>query len=67
MELSPLPFDYPGMSQPARRALQHAGYRTLGQLSKATEKQLLALHGFGPKGLRVIKAELKAQGKSLAK
>jgi hypothetical protein len=38
----------------------------LDQVARFTESQLLALHGMGPKALRIIKAALRAQGKSLA-
>ncbi len=37
------------ISQPAHRALQGAGINTLKQLTHYSEKELLALHGFGPK------------------
>lgn len=31
-----------------------------------TERQLLALHGVGPKAVAILKAELEKQGRSLA-
>ena len=43
------------ISQPAHRALKSAGIETLDQLTQYTEKDLLALHGFGPKGLGILK------------
>ncbi|OQY86323.1 MAG: hypothetical protein B6D41_13475 [Chloroflexi bacterium UTCFX4] len=54
-------FDFvPGA--PARRALTHAGYTRLKQLTKITEADLSNLHGMGPKALATIKAEMKARG-----
>lgn len=50
--------DISGLSNPARRALAAAGYRRLGELEGANAKELLALHGFGPKGIRVLQAAL---------
>jgi predicted RecB family nuclease len=55
------------MSAPARRALEAIGVRTLEQLARHTEKELLALHGFGPASMPVLKAELKAAGLSFKK
>jgi hypothetical protein len=57
----------PGLSQPALRALFHAGYTRLAQLTKVTEKEIAALHGMGPKGIRMLKEALQARGKSFAK
>lgn len=54
-----------GLSQPALRALAGAGIRTMRQLEKASQKELLALHGMGPKGVRIIKAALAERGKEL--
>ena len=49
----------PGLSQPALRALARAGYTSLAQLAKLDDAELLKLHGFGPKGITVIRAALK--------
>jgi hypothetical protein len=56
----------PGLSQPALRALFHAGYKRLNQLTKVTEKEIADLHGMGPKGIRMLKEGLAAKGKSFA-
>ena len=56
----------PGMSQPSLRALFHAGYKRLNQLTKATEKEIAGLHGMGPKGIRILKEGLAAKGKAFA-
>jgi predicted flap endonuclease-1-like 5' DNA nuclease len=51
-----------GLSQPAIRALHSAGITRLAQLAKASEAELLELHGMGPKGIRTIREALKARG-----
>jgi len=52
---------------PATRALHGAGFTKLKQLTKATEAELMALHGFGSKALGILQAALKEQGLALAK
>ena len=52
-----------GLSGPALRALAHAGIRTMAQLSQCTERDIAALHGMGPKGIRTLKQALAAQGR----
>lgn len=54
-----------GLSQPAIRALTGAGYTRLAQLVKASEAELLKLHGFGPKGIRILCEALAERGKSM--
>ncbi len=62
------PSDFPkGLSKPALRALASAGLTTLDQVTQVTEKELLALHGMGPKGIKILKQALGEQGKALAK
>jgi hypothetical protein len=53
-----------GLSQPALRALEGAGYTKLEQLTKATEAEIANLHGMGPKGIRLLKEALEAKGLS---
>ena len=50
------------ISKPAHRALKSAGIETLEQLTKFKEEELLALHGFGPKGLEILKGKLGENG-----
>ena len=50
------------LSQPAHRALEEAGIHTLAQLARRSEAELLALHGFGPKAITLLKPVLKAKG-----
>jgi hypothetical protein len=52
-----------GLSGPALRALAHAGIRSMAQLAQHSERSVAALHGMGPKGLRVLKAALASQGR----
>jgi hypothetical protein len=59
--------NFPKTSQPALRALIGAGYTRLEQLAKVTEKELLTLHGMGPKAIRILKQALKLQNKSFKK
>ena len=56
----------PGLSAPARRALANAGYERLEQLRNAKVAELLQLHGFGPKGIRVLRAALAERGWAFA-
>ncbi len=46
--------DIPFVGAPARRAFEAAGYTSLEQLLEADERELLALHGVGPKALRLL-------------
>lgn len=50
------------IAQPATRALTGAGYTKLEQLAEASEADLLALHGVGPKAIRILREELAAKG-----
>ncbi len=55
--------DWPrGAGNPARRALELAGYTRLEQLHGARAAELLKLHGVGPKALRVLAEALAARG-----
>lgn len=50
--------------KPARRALKTAGYTKLEQFTHITEKELLAMHGVGPKAIKVISEALEERGLS---
>lgn len=57
--------DFPeGISAPALRALHNAHIRSLHALSRHSRKAILALHGMGPKSLRLLAMALKKAGKS---
>jgi hypothetical protein len=47
---------------PATRALVAAGYRSIEQLAGAHVAELAALHGVGPKALRIISETLAERG-----
>lgn len=48
---------------PAKNALEHyLKVKYLEELVNYTEKELLALHGIGPKAVRILKEELKKLG-----
>ena len=51
-----------GTGNPAGSALEHAGYRTLDDLTRFTERDLLALHGVGPKAVAALREALAARG-----
>jgi predicted flap endonuclease-1-like 5' DNA nuclease len=55
-----------GLAKPAQRALAGAGYTHLEQLTQASEKELLALHGMGPKAIRLLREALAEKGWSFA-
>lgn len=56
--------EFPKISAPAFRALDNAGITELSDLTKVTEKELLALHGMGQKGVRILREALKQKGLS---
>ena len=45
------------ISAPAERALLHHGYDTIEKLFAASDEELLALHGVGEKGVRLLREE----------
>jgi hypothetical protein len=57
-----LPHD---IGRPATSALTLAGYTRLDQLHGVPAKDLLALHGVGPKAIRVLKEALAERDLSL--
>lgn len=54
---------FPPIGGPALRALATAGVRSLGELTLWTEAELLELHGMGPKGVRMLREALAAEGR----
>ena len=57
----------PNIGAPAQRALANHGITSLNQLTKYSEAELLALHGVGPKALRILKQLLAEQKLSFKK
>jgi hypothetical protein len=54
------------MGRAAKAALEAHGITTLDQVEVMTEKELLGLHGVGPKAVRILKAELEASGRTFS-
>ena len=52
-----------GVGGPVLRALATAGIRSMAALAAWRERDLAALHGVGPKGIRILTDALAAQGK----
>jgi DNA-directed RNA polymerase alpha subunit len=50
------------LSAPARRALENQNIKSLKDLSKWSEKDILKLHGFGPASMPILKKALKQSG-----
>ena len=60
------PIESLGLSAPAVRALTGAGYTHLEQFTTVSIKDLVPLHGFGPKSVRQLRDALAARGLSFA-
>ncbi|HUB38462.1 MAG TPA: SRPBCC domain-containing protein [Streptosporangiaceae bacterium] len=61
-----LPIDVLNLSSRAWSSLRHDGIQTLGDLTRRTDQQLLAIDGVGPASLADIKARLADRGLALA-
>jgi hypothetical protein len=55
-----------GIGKAATRALLGAGLPTLERIATRTEAELLALHGVGPKAVRILTETLRQEGMSLS-
>ena len=51
-----------GLSQPAQRALRHAGLTTLDEVSRWTTAELSRLHGIGPRAIATLNHALIQRG-----
>jgi predicted flap endonuclease-1-like 5' DNA nuclease len=56
--------DLPNIGKVARRELANAGYTRLEQFTTISEKELLKIHGVGPKAIRILREALEAKGLS---
>ena len=56
------PTDLPNIGRPARNALATIGVHALADVARYFRKELLTLHGFGPKAIRVLEPALAAKG-----
>jgi predicted flap endonuclease-1-like 5' DNA nuclease len=57
--------DLPSIGGPARRALHHRGITTLDQVAQMTEREMLAMHGVGPKAVGILRETLAERGRTL--
>ncbi|MBD8063008.1 helix-hairpin-helix domain-containing protein [Oceanitalea stevensii] len=62
---APVP-DLPSIGRPATNALREHGVTSLDQVAAMSERELLALHGVGPRAVRLLREALAAQGRDLA-
>lgn len=53
-----------GIPGPALRALKSGGIRSMDDLTRWTEADLAALHGMGPKSLRILRDALASSGRN---
>lgn len=56
----------PNIGAPATRALGAIGVTGLRQVTRCRADELLALHGFGPRALGILREALNARGLHLA-
>lgn len=64
----PPPLPPPGLppvGRPATAALERAGITTLPQVAALSAAELLALHGVGPKAVRLLREALAGEGLAL--
>lgn len=60
--------DFPrAIGRPATGALLQAGYSRLDQLAGVPERELAALHGVGPKAIRLLREALAGRGLALGR
>jgi predicted flap endonuclease-1-like 5' DNA nuclease len=58
--------DLPSIGRPARAALEAAGVTRLADLASWTERDVLALHGVGPKAVGLLREPMAAAGIAFA-
>ncbi|MFC0215953.1 DNA-binding protein [Paenibacillus chartarius] len=56
----------PDLSKPAQRAFAGAGITRLEQFSRMKEKEVLQLHGVGPKAIVSLRRAMTGKGLSFA-
>jgi hypothetical protein len=54
--------DLPPLGRPANNALLLAGITTLAQVAEYSDRDLLTMHGVGPKAIRLLEAALAEHG-----
>lgn len=58
--------DLPPIGRPANSALLEAGITTLAQVATHSRRDLLAMHGVGPRAVDLLAAALAEQGLTFA-
>ncbi|MFI6823771.1 DNA-binding protein [Micromonospora sp. NPDC050187] len=58
--------DLPPIGRPANSALLAAGITTLAQVAACSRRDLLAMHGVGPKAVDILAATLAERGLAFA-
>ncbi len=58
----PIPMEQ--LAAPAQQALAGSGYSTLEQLAEASEAEVAALHGIGPRALAALRQAMVEAGLS---
>ena len=53
---------FPPIGAPATRALENAGVQGLEELTGWSEREVLALHGMGPKAVGILRGRLADEG-----
>lgn len=62
-----VPTEYPArLGRTARRELAVHGFTRYDQLTRLTARELLRIHGVGPKAIRILTEELAARGLAFA-
>lgn len=52
------------LAGPARRAIENAGFNSLEDIATASEREINALHGMAPSGVKVLRQILSDNGLS---
>jgi predicted flap endonuclease-1-like 5' DNA nuclease len=55
----------PSLGKVARRELAENGITRFAQLTDRSERDLLGIHGVGPKAIRILREELHSRGLKL--
>lgn len=59
--------EFPGsIGKVARRELAQHGIVTYERVTRYSAKELLSIHGVGPKAIRILRGELAKSGRDLA-
>ncbi|WP_255769885.1 hypothetical protein [Pseudarthrobacter sulfonivorans] len=58
--------DLPPVGRPANSALLNAGITSLAEVAALGRRELLAMHGVGPKAVRILEAAAAERGVTFA-